>query len=361
MTNSLCVFCGERPEEKTKEHVIPQWLIQRTGDPKRRVFLGLRWGSIERPGEVPGEHAHAFDQFTFPACAACNSKFSKLEGETASTFDRLSGGEPIGAAPLTLLLDWFDKVRVGLWLGGRVLGTNPMKAVQPKFHISDRVGSSDRLLFISRMTPEVGKGLTYFGVGTPMFGLMPSVFGLRANNLMFVNASSGSILARRLGLPFGEDVQIRSPKGVSYEGRLNGGTGRTQFPVIAFRYPLPAFSVLQPLYAHPLLPELSDLFRAPVVEKYIRDRETLEGHLLTPRGASIERVHGVGAEEYRLMQVDPHPRIPQLLSKAVLELQNVIGHGPFWGGQVTRDQHLHRCKQMAMLRRLNRFLLKNIE
>jgi hypothetical protein len=27
----VCVFCGERPQSKTKEHVIPKWLIEMTG------------------------------------------------------------------------------------------------------------------------------------------------------------------------------------------------------------------------------------------------------------------------------------------------------------------------------------------
>ena len=35
-----CIFCGKVPETKTKEHVIPQWLINMTGDPKRNLHLG---------------------------------------------------------------------------------------------------------------------------------------------------------------------------------------------------------------------------------------------------------------------------------------------------------------------------------
>jgi hypothetical protein len=28
-------FCGKNSESKTKEHIIPQWLIKYTGDPNR--------------------------------------------------------------------------------------------------------------------------------------------------------------------------------------------------------------------------------------------------------------------------------------------------------------------------------------
>ena len=40
-TKKICVFCGKKPIEKTNEHIIPLWLIEYTGDPKRKIFLGI--------------------------------------------------------------------------------------------------------------------------------------------------------------------------------------------------------------------------------------------------------------------------------------------------------------------------------
>ena len=40
-TGRKCVFCGGTPDNKTKEHVLPMWLIEATGDPKEPVNLGI--------------------------------------------------------------------------------------------------------------------------------------------------------------------------------------------------------------------------------------------------------------------------------------------------------------------------------
>ena len=68
----VCVFCGAKPNGKTKEHVVPRWLIELTGNPKREVFLGF-----EKKPQAK-QRRFAFDQFTFPACDACNNKYANL-------------------------------------------------------------------------------------------------------------------------------------------------------------------------------------------------------------------------------------------------------------------------------------------
>lgn len=76
-----CIFCGEPPDNKTKEHVIPKWLIELTGDPKRIWKLGVRYGEEDKRKR---ERKFAADQFQFPACEACNSAYSELEGRAKS-------------------------------------------------------------------------------------------------------------------------------------------------------------------------------------------------------------------------------------------------------------------------------------
>lgn len=41
-----CIFCGKQMSEKSKEHVIPQWLIEMTGDKKRTACFGLDYSKI---------------------------------------------------------------------------------------------------------------------------------------------------------------------------------------------------------------------------------------------------------------------------------------------------------------------------
>jgi hypothetical protein len=42
--DKICVFCGEKPKSRNSEHVIPQWLIELTGNPKRIASFGYeKW------------------------------------------------------------------------------------------------------------------------------------------------------------------------------------------------------------------------------------------------------------------------------------------------------------------------------
>jgi len=31
--DKFCIFCGDKPQSKNLEHIIPQWLLKMTGDP----------------------------------------------------------------------------------------------------------------------------------------------------------------------------------------------------------------------------------------------------------------------------------------------------------------------------------------
>jgi len=71
----VCVFCGGRPIGKTSEHILPQWVIELTGDPNRVVQFG--YGRF-----VDGAMARrtfAYNSLKFPACQSCNQTYSELE------------------------------------------------------------------------------------------------------------------------------------------------------------------------------------------------------------------------------------------------------------------------------------------
>jgi hypothetical protein len=218
MADSLgktCIFCGKTAKEKTKEHILPRWLIKLTGDPKREIhFFSFR------PHDDPGRYRKmAFDSLHFPACATCNNNFAKLEHQAKAVMEKILAKTAIAESEWVLLLDWLDKVRIGIWLGSRYMDGNSPE-VRPKFHIADRIGTKDRSVIILRASS--GLRLSVFGTNSLAFRYMPSCWGLVVNDMVLVNVSHELLLARRLGFPYADDVQLHESGLSSYipkEGR----------------------------------------------------------------------------------------------------------------------------------------------
>jgi hypothetical protein len=191
--DKFCVFCGKKPEGKNKEHVLPQWLLSLTGDPNRIASFSS-WTKEHR------QRKFSFNAFTFPACGNCNEKFGKLEAQNKIIMSKLLQRKPISALEFHYLLDWFDKVRIGLWLGFYYLDENRMQ-INPRFHIETRVRIHDRMLFIIRLDENINE-LSFRGVNLPIFYLTPSCFSMTVNNLCFINMSAAFLFARRIGFPY---------------------------------------------------------------------------------------------------------------------------------------------------------------
>jgi hypothetical protein len=216
-----CIFCGKNVEEKTKEHVIPKWLIELTGNPKRVINISLLIDKLE-------EKKFAFDQFTFPACKKCNSKFSNLEGSCKKIIENILDNKKVNAKELSILLDWFDKIRIGLWLGILYLSGRYEK-VNPHLFINMRVAYTDRSLIIEKDNIK-DKRINFVGINTPLFQFMPSVFQLRINNFIFTNMSTAGLVSRRLGFPFSETaIVVDSERNVL---DIKNGLNRIIKPVI---------------------------------------------------------------------------------------------------------------------------------
>lgn len=184
----LCVFCGLRPESKTKEHIIPKWLLEFTGDPKRKFSFGL-------------DKAWSADSFVMPACYECNNSYATLEGSAKPIVLKLLKGEPIAASHYSVLLDWLDKIRIGLWLAFNVLDNF---GINPSFYIATRA-KKDRMLLVYHfptMKKILGNGLNFEGVYSPIFKFIPSCFGMRINDTILINASNDFFISARAGFPF---------------------------------------------------------------------------------------------------------------------------------------------------------------
>lgn len=190
-----CVFCGEKPVSKNKEHILPRWLIEYTGDPKRPMNLPV----FDFENRAYSMQQMAFDQFVFPACEVCNNRFAELEGKAKQAFLGLFEKRTINLQCAETLLDWFDKVRVGLWLAAQVWDKSPV-LIQPKFHIQDRIARHDRILYFSSCKKSQ-KGLRLTGINDQIFKSIPSFVSMRVCNMAFVSASAIGICAGALGLP----------------------------------------------------------------------------------------------------------------------------------------------------------------
>lgn len=192
-TRRFCIFCGEQPERKNREHPLPQWLLRLTGDPTRVVKHGYHWDSGRN-------FEFSWDSLAFPACEECNSNYSTFEGEAKHTVEKICRRDPVDPMGYVHLLDWLDKVRIGLWLGYRYL-QNDHFGIPPKFTINSRIGAKDRMVAVYAIGDHQ-VGLNTWGVETPLFQFKPSVFSMRVNNTLFLNASWDWMCSSRCGYPF---------------------------------------------------------------------------------------------------------------------------------------------------------------
>lgn len=203
MSEKFCIFCGKQPKDKNLEHVIPQWLIRMTGREKSNT------------GDVfslyPDAEKHIpFMRFTFPACTECNSKYAKMEAAVKPVLERVLSGQSISGSDASLLMDWFDKVRVGLWLSNMYYDAKLKKDVMPHFFIDSRVAKTDRMLSIQKLqlSNVQNKGIFFNGTQTQLFNYCPSAFSMVINDYYFFNASNNNLVSSRLGFPGLTNVKI---------------------------------------------------------------------------------------------------------------------------------------------------------
>jgi hypothetical protein len=162
------------------------------------------------------------------------------------------------AEEISSLLDWFDKVRVGLWLADQRLNGNPF-GIEPKFHMTRRVRLRDRaLIFIPFNSTE--PRLNWITNETSCFHFSPVAFSLVVNNLVCVNISHHSLCDKRLGFPFLQASAM--DKNGNICGEVVRGTQRMVHPVNLW-FSDPQYEVLyQPIFGQSMQGEAEDLFRS---------------------------------------------------------------------------------------------------
>lgn len=238
--SKFCVFCGNAPESKNKEHVLPQWLLTLTGDPSRVVNFGLNYktGNVVR---------FAWRSLVMPACEACNTEFASLECSIKPVIERLLDRSAVSVHEYGMVLDWLDKVRVGLWLNYHILQGNPM-GIKPSFYIKDRMRKKDRFLAVYPIGDD-SKGLNAHGVESFAFHLEPSAFSLRINNIHIVNCSSDYLFSSRCGFPYPRSVRLNIDG--ENAGKMEVGefkaTRKVKTPLLRFNLFKPSVYLFQPI------------------------------------------------------------------------------------------------------------------
>ena len=260
---SFCIFCGVKPSEKTREHIIPQWLLKLTGDPNRMAYFGRDWLSPDLK-----ERIYSWKAFTFPACDACNTRWSHIEAQVQSIVMRMLSAEPLTGEHLSVFLDWIDKVRTGIWLGMIYLNKN-YRGIIPQFHIDERVRQKDRVLLIYETDDDL-EGIGLSGVDTPIFHKEPSIFALGINRFWFVSVSSDFFLAKRLGWPYPSVRKLVDIDTDGFSADVEPGTHQIATPVLTSVPALSGTVLLQPI-AHQYLRRASpEVFKDVFLNAYVK-------------------------------------------------------------------------------------------
>ncbi|QCT97623.1 hypothetical protein FEV13_12355 [Stutzerimonas degradans] len=274
----VCVFCGAEPNGKTKEHVVPRWLIELTGNPKREVFLGFEKNPQAKPRKF------AFDQLTFPACDACNNKYASLENSVKPVMKKILDDQDVTVVELNNFLDWLDKVRVGLWLGMIQLDKN-YAGIDPNFHIETRISQYDRMLIVEKTNAAKCK-LNFGGVDALSFSLTPSAFVLIVNNYYFTNISYMFLLHRRLGYPYPQSMHLESGR-EQVAVVLAEGRSRVMRPILRKSIKEKGKVIYQPMFRCGLMGAGSVDYKNDYMRVHSMDFESGVGNIFSQRKSDV--------------------------------------------------------------------------
>lgn len=237
-----CIFCGKSPENKTKERIIPKWLIEFTKQNYEKLPFGPYYKFDESNKLILDFHTFYFKNFVYPACETCNNENSELERRAKVVVLKLLNKKPLCNIDFNLLLTWFDKIRIGLYIAN-IYNSQNIFGIQPKFYINQGAQSKDRMLLIYKMHDREDY-LLFGGVGLPAFIHYPLSFFLIINNFGFLNICDDFLLAKRFGLPYPEKRFLWYDQNFEV---LVPGTNKIEYPVINIKYQETCTQIYQPI------------------------------------------------------------------------------------------------------------------
>ena len=353
--DKFCVFCGNKPKGKNNEHVVPRWLIEFTGDPNRVVHFGPVWNSKTLALEIK---EFAFDQFQFPACEACNQKYSSLEIKAKDVVQRLTGDKALSNEDFTILLDWMDKVRVGLWLAYNYLQKN-ISEVEPNYHISNRIGTKDRALFIYKSDSEE-VGITFSGVNEPAFQYYPICFNFRINQYCFFNISTDFVISKYLGLPYSREIYFT--EGQEMKHVLNEGKNRILYPLVRMPYNKKCTEIYQPIFSHyGFRDQIEHLYDTAYARSLAQDFQQGIGKVLIARENQIVEYPSEESKSWIPQNVWKLTDLMDMIGRQVLESQiYFLNRGGIYN-QVSSEKKNLIKQQHEVAKQVNRMFLKSMD
>lgn len=352
--DKFCVFCGNKPESKNYEHVIPKWLIELTGNPKRKAHFGFQFDS----GPYPQRRSFSFNAFRFPSCTSCNQKYSSLEATTKTIIEKILLSDNLSATDFNVLLNWFDKVRVGLWLGYQYLDKNPA-GIKPKFYIESRIGVNDRMLAIFHADTGT-KGLTYIGCDFPSFTYTPSCFSIRINNYWFLNMSYNDLFSRRIGFPYPKE-SFAMPEQLEV-GHFTWDRDRVMLPLLKKRFTIKGTEIYQPMFRHRTKnSHTKELYNT----RYVRDNSMVWeegiGKIFVQNNYKINNYPNIPSKEYVPNVSYGFQELSSKIATQTLEWQQYIDNlAPSLKNLPVperKDLHRHRMQMKELNRKLLKILL----
>lgn len=352
-----CIFCGEQPEEKTKEHVLPHWLIALTGDPKRKAFFGISMSN----GNSSTQREFSFDAFTFPACSKCNHDYSDLEKNTKQIFEKMFNHEKVSPHDVSLLLDWFDKVRTGLWLGFNQLNQN-VANIKPKFHITTRLGQYDRALFVAKADPAKNKLLT-MGISPFVFEFNPSAFTLAVNGFYFTNISYNFLFSKEIGFPYPRKSWVQPYEVYESTTNINIGPGKNKVarPFLQFPVGLNCLEFYQPMFKGGLFDRIAKEYDCEYVRQNSLDFEKGVGAIFRRVGTKIIRC--LNNEEVEIVPHESYQDQTLYYKAAIntLKWQNYLFSIRADESLLTKEQQEFREQIFSTVIQSNRVYMKKLE
>jgi hypothetical protein len=214
---ATCVFCGNTnfKSGRSKEHILPMWLLRATGDPHRNI-------RIEFDPDSGADIIRPASTFHFPACSTCNESYGKkLEVQAQRAMTALFRGRSLRVSECYRLLDWLDKVRIGLWLGYHMLHK---EIFEPKFRIDAPLGKKDRIAIISVDPKDTFRGLSIGGCDNNVFRTSQAGIYLRINNVRMLSLSSDFLVSSLAGAPYMEEMFLMAGNSGNLAGYLKAGS-----------------------------------------------------------------------------------------------------------------------------------------
>jgi len=240
---NICIFCGKDAENKTKEHIIPKWLIKLTKQAKQEFLFGPYYNFENNKKLNLDFQSFTFENFVYPACYNCNIEYSKLELSVKPVIQKILGEDNLNTKDFNLLLTWLDKVRIGLYIADLYNSKNIL-GIQPNFFIRQGVQTKDRMLLIYKFETNINN-LIFGGTGLPAFMHYPLSFYLIINNIGFLNIADDFLLSKSFGLPYPKERYLENNKNVEV---LVPGTKNINYPVIDVRYNEECTQIYQPVF-----------------------------------------------------------------------------------------------------------------